>query len=465
MKKLLFLDYRELEYADGFARAVESPVKDAGAPLLRPELPWEHGNMQMFGSVLQGADGRFRAWYEVVEAPWRVRLAYAESEDGLRWQKPDLDVFRDGGRATNIVFDGEPLGSAVIEDRQDPRPEYRFKLLTGAAPSGCVSAFHSADGMHWESARMFGGRVQPVIATAPDCPIGFLRAPDGRFAAYHRMAGYGRRVFRSESWDFAHWSGEPQMVLEPDAGDPPQTQFYGLGAGAYGSYELGTLWIYATDPEDRESGKPHGLQTPELTYARVGTAWHRAEPGTAFIPNGAAGEWDCGNLQAASQPVFLDDEIRYYYAGTNVRHSRHWELEPQEAGLGMARLKPDRFVALRAGEAPAELGTIAFKPPSVDVFVNARTADDGEVRVELQDAEARPLAGFTAGDCRPINGDSTAHRVEWRGVGQAEAPVGQPTRIRVTARGASVYSVFVTEPGESPVYHQFEALRPDSQAM
>lgn len=464
MKKLLFFDYRELEYVEGFARAVESPVKDAGAPLLRPELPWEHGNMQMFGSVLRGADGRFRAWYEVVEAPWQVRLAYAESDDGLRWHKPELDVFRDGGQPTNIVFDGEPLGSAVIEDREDPRPEYRFKLLTGAAPSGCVSAFHSADGIHWESTRMFGGRVQPVIATAPDCPIGFLRAPDGRFAAYHRMAGYGRRVFRSESWDFAHWSGEPQMVLEPDAGDPPQTQFYGMGSCAYGPYELGTLWIYATDPEDRESGKPHGLQTPELGYARAGTAWHRAEQGTAFIPNGAAGEWDCGNLQPASQPVFLDDEIRYYYAGTNVRHSRHWELEPQAAGLGMARLKPDRFVALRAGEAPAELGTIAFKPPSVDVFVNARTAADGEVRVELQDEEARPLAGFTAGDCRPINGDSMAHRVEWRGLGQAEAPVDRPTRIRVTGRRASVYSVFVTEPGETPVYHQFEALRPENQA-
>lgn len=464
MKKLLFLDYRELEYVEGFARAVESPVKDAGAPLLRPELPWEHGNMQMFGSVLQGEDGRFRAWYEVVEAPWRVRLAYAESDDGLEWWKPELDVFRDGGQSTNIVFDGEPLGSAVVEDREDPRPEYRFKLLTGAEPSGCMAAFHSADGVHWESARMFGGRVQPVIATAPDCPIGFLRAPDGRFAAYHRMAGYGRRVFRSESWDFAHWSGEPRMVLEPDAGDPPQTQFYGLGACAYGPYELGTLWIYATDPDDHGPGKSHGLQTPELAYARAGTAWHRAEPGTAFIPNGAADEWDCGNLQAASQPVFLDDEIRYHYAGTNVRHSRHWELEPQAAGLGMARLKPDRFVALRAGGARAELGTIAFKPPSVDVFVNARTADGGEIRVELQDEEARPLAGFTAADCRPICGDSTAHRVEWRGVGQAEAPIGQPTRIRLTARQACVYSVFVTEPGESSVYHQFEGLRPENEA-
>ena len=426
MKKLLFLDYRELEYVEGFARAVESPVKDAGAPLLRPELPWEHGNMQMFGSVLQGADGRFRAWYEVVEAPWRVRLAYAESDDGLDWRKPELDVFRDGGQPTNIVFDGEPLGSAVVEDREDPRPEYRFKLLTGAEPSGCVSAFHSADGVHWESARMFGGQVQPVIATAPDCPIGFLRAPDGRFAAYHRMAGYGRRVFRSESWDFAHWSGEPQMVLEPDAVDPPQTQFYGLGACAYGPYELGTLWIYATDPDDHGPGKAHGLQTPELAYARAGTAWHRGGTGHGVHSQRGCrrarrgrrvGLRECGwNLQAASQPVFLDDEIRYYYAGTNVRHSRHWELEPQEAGLGMARLKPDRFVALRAGEAPAELGTIAFKPPSVDVFVNARTADGW--------GGAGGVAGRGGAAAGGVHGGRTAGR-SWRGLHGAPGGVAR----------------------------------------
>ncbi len=45
MKKLLFFDYLELEYVEGFA----------GAPLLRPELPWEQGNNRLLGSVVLAA--------------------------------------------------------------------------------------------------------------------------------------------------------------------------------------------------------------------------------------------------------------------------------------------------------------------------------------------------------------------------------------------------------------------------
>ena len=234
------------------------------------------------------------------------------------------------------------------------------------------------------------------------------------------------------------------MVLEPDAGDPPQTQFYGLGACAYGPYEVGTLWIYATDSGDQGSTKMHGLQTPELAYARAGTAWHRAEQGTSFIPNGDAGRVGLRAICSRRRSrCFWTMRFATTTPGRMCGTRMHWELEPQEAGLGMARLKPDRFVALRAGETRAELGTIAFKAPSVEVFVNARTAADGDDAGGTAGRGGRGRwRGLRQADCRPINGDSTAHRVEWRGAGQAAAPIGQPTRIRVPARRASVYSVF-----------------------
>ena len=383
MKKLLFFDYRELEHLKGFTRAVESPVKHPDAPLMTPDLPWEHGNMQMFGSVLRAADGRFRAWYEVVEAPWTVRLAYAESDDGLRWHKPQLNVFKDGRRPTNIVFDAQPLGSAVIEDRQDPRPAHRYKLLTAAEPSGCVAAFHSADGMFIGNPR---GR-SPIGSS----PSSQRRRTAPSASCERRMGG---------SWPITAWPGMGDGSFGVNRGTlrigPASHKWCWSRTPATRRRRSSTAWAPAPTgpmnwarcgctPPNSTTGvraRSRGLQTPELAYARAGTAWHRAAPGTAFIANGAGSEWDCGNLQPASQPVFLDDEIRYYYAGTNVPHSPHWELGPQDAGLGMARLKPDRFVALAGDRGAGRTG---------DDRVQA--AIDGRVRQRAHGARWRSPGG------------------------------------------------------------------------
>jgi hypothetical protein len=246
--------------------------------------------------------------------------------------------------------------------------------------------------------------------------------------------------------------------MEPDAGDPPQIQFYGMGATAYGNYEIGTLWMYHTDPEDTGVGKMAGYQEAELTYARQGYCWHRAAQGTPFIPHGEMGSWEQGNLQCASAPVFLDDEIRYYYAGTTQFHCGSWELKPQKAGLGMASMKPDRFIALVAGDEPAELLTYGFTPPAPHLHVNAKTKADGWVKVEMLDIKGNVLPGFAADDCLPIAGDGTALPVAWKP--GASWPAGQPVRLRVQARRAEVYSIFSCEPSEVSAYWKFQAVGP-----
>jgi hypothetical protein len=296
------------------------------------------------------------------------------------------------------------------------------------------------------------------MAFESDAPTGLLRRTDGRYVAYHRVAGFGRRMFRSESHDFVHWSSPPQLVMEQDAADPPQTQFYGVGVTQYGAYEIGTLWIYRTEEGDWGGAKMRGLQTPELVYSREGTAWHRAAQGTPFVPNGAPGEWDAGNLQPASQMVFLDDEIRCYYAGTDARHEGNWEAIGQHAGLGTACLKPDRFIALRAGDQPAEMMTVLFKSlGDAEFYVNVRTARDGVVRLEVLDAEANPLPGRTESDCVPITGDHWSHKVMWRGDPE---PLKRDRiiRMRLTAQRASVYAIATAEPDETSPYHRFQAL-------
>ena len=452
MIKILLFDYREIESARGFTRELEQAEKVPG-PLFLADAPWEYGNMQLYGSVIKVEGRPFQLWYSTIQPPWHMRLAYAESDDGLIWRRPLFDFHRHEGQRTNILLDSEPHGPAVIYDAAEPREEWRYKLLAGMSPSDCICAYHSADGIHWQPVRRF-----PVIGTNPDCPIGFLRAPDGRYAAYHRLYGYGRRVFRSESWDFAYWTGEPRLVFEPDAADPPQTQFYGLGATAYGSYELGTLWIYRTAPDDRDRGKARGAQEPELAYTRSGYAWHRAAQGQPFIPRGGAGEWDSGNLQCASAPVFLGDEIRYYYMGTTMHHQRRWELLPQQAGLGLARVKPDRLVALRAGDEPAELLTMAFRPSAGELYLNAHSEPGGSVQIEICDASGQAMPGYSLQECEPFRGDATAHPVRWQGM--ALLPQMEWVRLRVLARRSSLYSLALGEPGEQTFYHRFTAANP-----
>lgn len=454
MTRLLFFDNRDLRTVEDLARVLEQPVKRADAPLLVADSPWENGNFTMYGSVVRRPDGRYQLWYTIVRSDWTLWLAYAESDDGLAWRKPLLDLYPLEGQKTNIVLGGDPHGAAIIYDERDPREDWRYKLVAGSGRGshggyGPIFAFHSADGIRWQPARKF-----PAIATGPDCPMGFLRLLDGRYAAYHRVTGLGRRVFRSESWDFVHWSSEPRLVFEPDAGDPPLTQFYGMGSAPYGPLELGTLWIYHVDPSEPNTSV--GVQETELAYARSGYAWHRARQGTPFIPHGAPGAWDEGNLQCASAPVFLDDEVRFYYAATNVRHARRWELLPQRAGLGMASCRPDRFVALEASDRPGEVCTMAFAAAGSELRLNARTEADGWIRAAVCDERGIPHAGRSFDECLPFTGDSLGHVVRWRAAG---AGLGTPSAkmcLRLRMKKARLYSVSLAEEGESPRCDRFE---------
>ena len=150
--------------------------------------------------------------------------------------------------------------------------------------------------------------------------------------------------------------------------------------------------------------------------------------------------------------MFLDDEVRFYFAATNVRHARRWELLPQRAGLGVATSRPDRFVALEAGEEPGTVATTAFVPAGMELRLNARTESDGWVRAELCDERGLARAGRAAADCIPFSGDALGHVMRWR-AGAGGGAVGLPdagvrVSVRLQARRARLYSVSLAAEGE-----------------
>ncbi len=452
MIKFLFFDNRDFELVQGFRRRMQPARKCDANPLFTADRPWEHGNLQLYGSVLKVSERPFQLWYSTIDPSWHISMCYAESDDGLSWRKPALDIHTHDGERTNIVFDADPHGPSVIHDPWDIRPEWQYKMVCGAGPAQYVHAYHSGDGQHWLTARL-----TPAIANNPDCPMSLHRRPDGTYAAHHRVPGGGRRIGRSQSADFLDWQGG-RIVLEPGPGDPPQFQMYGMGATMYGDYEIGTLWAYQTDLDDTGSSKMNGRQQAEFTYSRNGMAWHRPSQAEFLIPAGEPGTWDSGNVQCASAPVFLEDEIRYYFASSTVRHSNRWELTPALFGVGMASLKPDRFVALVAGDEPAVAHTRRFTMRAPDIRINAEVAEGGSVRLEMLDADARPIPGYEMDRCLPIRGDSTGHPVNWEGAPGGAAIVDRPVRWRLSATKAKVYSVWMPDGEKMPCYYRFRSI-------
>jgi len=453
MKKLLFLDQLGVDASSGFTRKLHQPRKRTGPPLLTADQPWEHGNMQLYGSVIHDGSNGYHLWYSTIRKPFHIVLCYAHSDDGFNWTRPALDLFPEKRRRTNIVLNCDVHGPAVILDHTDPNPDRRFKLVAGKSPSQCIGIFTSPDGIHWQPLAR-----EPQLPFEPDSPMSFFRRPDGRYVITHRAMGWRRRICRSESWNLKTWSSEPRMILEPGPADPPHVQFYGMGTFCYGDLEMSTLWIFHTDTDEPNGGQMCGYQDAELAYSRSGHAWHRVAPDEPFIPHGAARTWDRGNLQCASQPVLLDDEIRFYYVGTNVDHASHWELLPQQAALGVATIKPDRFVGMHVGERRGVLVTELLRGNRPAWYVNAKIQRGGELRAALLDANRKPLPGCHETDCQPVTGDHLAAKLTWRKSPTPEQ-LKKGVRLRVTASKTALFSIAAGAADETYVYHHFESFR------
>ena len=74
------------------------------------------------------------------------------------------------------------------------------------------------------------------------------------------------------------------------------------------------------------------------------------------------------------------------------------------------------------------------------LILNVNTSAGGHVRVEVQDPSGQPLAGFSAQDSVPINGNFIQKAVSWHGDPALGTWAGKPVRLRFAMRDAKLYS-------------------------
>ena len=304
MEKYLMLDRRLLS-PQGMANLkleASHPVKDEEHnPLFTEDRPWEVRIDNGYPNVIYDREANcYRCYYtlfiededsrcagpkerterDYIPRPDRVPgLAYAESADGIHWEKPSLGfVDWHGSRENNLIF---PFahGTGVMLDERETDPSRRYKMVTKMDQPGTeayMAVSFSPDGVHWETPTPWPEHNPP--ADSHNLP--FWSEEESCYMVLSRVWRDGIRVTTlSRSQDFIHWS-EPKETLR---GTGFENQIYAMPAFRWGNIYLGL----ASMIHEGDRTEPDFDQVDlELTWAADPWKFDFAAPGQPILPRG-----------------------------------------------------------------------------------------------------------------------------------------------------------------------------------
>ena len=439
---------------------VEAARLDSNNPLLEPEYPWDDGVVAGgWGTVAKDPiDGKYKAWttsfsentnYAPGESDFR--LTYAESDDGVAWRRPMLDICPVRSHAkTNILLDLDSGGttlyaSVFIDPDENPdepyemfcfrnpgfqcpswtvaglnqeKPRSFLEIYSGPRATYGLYRYRSRDGLRW---RPVEGPIR--LETNDTCQ--FFRDPDIGYVAHHKASvpaaaggyvpcdigpGDMRVAMRRTSTDGTHWT-ESRLLMSPDWLDHQGDQIMELGRYPYrdGFIALATVF-HCTD------------QTADLQFAASadGLSFWRPTPRRACLPNGPLGDYGGGLIWPSRTLVEHDGRFYIYYAACDGLHGDIYSRVPTgmtyHGTFCRASWEIGRMWAAVNAEGGMCSGYLTSKPQDLKgkrLFLNALTRPKGTIRVELLDENRKTIPGFAREDCRPFEGDDKRAPVTW----------------------------------------------------
>ena len=471
-KSQLFVDDRIIEDRYHLRRVLRTPEKYIRNPVLLPEKPWEGGRAARPMVLYDEEREMFRMWYQASArsglsigqgaGSW---ICYAESDDGINWEKPLLDNCPvPGYPKTNIVYCGGyergVQGPYVFRDETETDPDKRYKMITlearpfdGGWLSG-VNLAGSPDGLKW---KLVGDG--PLLDYHSDCFNHVVRDPDNRRWILYGRPMYAlcasgirnrvivdgklvvrhtrRKVFASVSDDLMKWS-YPRIVMYPDEMD---TSDY--DACIVFPNESHFLMFYsAFDTEKDFSNEVRIAAGPD------GFHWERFYTREPYISRGREGDWDAGQTMAGCPPVRLGDDLFIYYGGAGKPQSM-----TSTGGIGLAKTKVDRFVELRGENNPGYLLTREFILEGNRLKLNTTFISQNfrEMYIKAEILKHPPACGhegfntvyegFSLEECDPIQWtDRPDVTVTWKGNPDIGPLKGRPVYIRIIVQNMGLFS-------------------------
>ncbi|MDR3674581.1 MAG: hypothetical protein P4N24_03765 [Acidobacteriota bacterium] len=468
----LFIDNALISGARGVRLVLNRPYP-TGERCVVADKPWESLGVWGYNSVIED-DGVLKLWYDAIASDGSRWSCLATSQDGVHWEKPNLGIvpFK-GSNNTNIVFPPVAMShepNCVFKDTNPAcPPSEQYKMVANLQPPGGKKGTYvaaSPDGAHWKLMK-----EEPAFRASDTNNICFFDNRIGRYVGYVRVWDVMRKVGRCEFDDITDW-GKEQMVFSYDAEDlqeldshifsanaaslgasaiktKPRMDFYTSAAWKYPRAEDVYLMFpsaYYHFQEDwarrRGTTDPRNDGTLDVQFAtsRDGKSWFRLDR-HPFIRLGVAGGFASATAYMASGCICRPEEIWFYYGASDHTHGNYDLAHDRFLGtITRARMRLDGFASVDAEYSGGEFTTPPLPFTGNQLSLNTDTSAGGHVRVELQDESAKPLAGFSADDCDPINGNFIQKVVSWRGHTGMQAWAGRPVRLRFVMRDAKLYS-------------------------
>lgn len=375
-----------------------------------PCLPWEVRYDNGYPNVFYDPDYRlYRCYYTGIvydetssstpleeratgivyksRGPRLTALLYAESRDGIHWDRPNLGITDLFGSCSNNIIRLYAHGSCVFLDTHESDPAKKYKLITrdDHLPRKLCTAY-SADGYHFTELKPIPGNAFIM----PGDTHNYARWEEdlGKYVMLTRMFTRElRTVARSESTDFLNWSAPVEVFKGMDRDDQiyampffqDEGKFYGLPA------------IFHQGDESLEHNDCVDI---ELAFSGDTIQWDRIAPGKALIPRGKGkyptGDYDCGCCFSCA-PVDDGEQWRFYYMGGNGTHYNF-----RETSLCLATMPKHKLAGI-ATRKPGQVGefTSAFmQVNSGKLWLNADLGENSLIEAELLTPKKEPIAGY-----------------------------------------------------------------------
>ncbi|MBA4016311.1 MAG: hypothetical protein C0483_03900 [Pirellula sp.] len=454
----LFLEPAFLREIDKVSLGVNPPQRSE--IVIRADKPWEQRMISLFLTVLDDG-GKLRMWYICRSKANQPNVAYAESQDGVTWIKPNLGIVDFEGSKENNLVGLSSLEGNVFRDPNAPEAE-RYGYVTHLIEEGMVR-FHSPDGLHWsrdaKPLLTFGSDTQNV--TVWDERIGkyvfYLR---GWFSGENKLLY--RKVVRAETPSLTKpidvvpsensrrlWGKDKVAVIDDelptvfalDDRDSANADVYNLSALRYPPdprWYVGFPSLLQREGTHRSLGR---LET-HFTGSGDGITWHRYDR-TPYLKPGLADSESQNMTFMGTGLAVRGDEIWQYGIGLHSLHGDRKARDTRTDGTIYRHVQRlDGFVSLDFGDVKGRCVTAPVQIDGSRLLLNVDTGALGQLRAALLDADGKEIPGFGAGDCQVVRGNSTHAVVAWKEGNDLSALLGRDVQLQFTGTRTKLYSFY-----------------------